>query len=179
MRGPIGKVPGAALGSAFFLFFTATPRHSTTYSDSQIDHRQIDQSWLFLVELTFAAGLMGYLEACTLECPFHIVWRFACLDPTDVDCLCRHHNLLHVCLLQFLIPKPWRKSSKIQYFLRAVYLRYFLNCSPLKSLVMSSAGRFASYGILTRSNRLKVTTKVSPFRVVPSRWSLEKTCSPL
>ena len=40
------------------MFFTATPRHSTTYSDSQIDHRQIDQSWLFLVELIFAAELM-------------------------------------------------------------------------------------------------------------------------
>ena len=57
------------------------------------------------------------------------------------------------------------------------HLRYFLNCSPLKSLVMSSGGRFASYGILTRSNLLKVTTRVSPFSVVPSRWSLVKSIS--
>ena len=61
---------------------------------------------------------------------------------------------------------------KNQIFPQNSYLLYFLNCSPLKSLVMSSAGRFASYGILTRSNLLKVTTNVSPFRVVPSRWSL-------
>ena len=49
---------------------------------------------------------MCYLEACTLECPFHIIRRFACLNPTDVDSLGRHHDLLHVCLLQILIPEP-------------------------------------------------------------------------
>lgn len=55
---------------------------------------------------------MCYLEACTLECPFHIIRRFACLNPTDVDSLGRHHDLLHVCLLQILIPEPWSKSLK-------------------------------------------------------------------
>lgn len=59
-----------------------------------------------LVKLILCSHMMWYLEACTLECPLHIIWRFACLDPTDVDRLGRHHDLLHVCLLQILIPEP-------------------------------------------------------------------------
>ena len=55
---------------------------------------------------------MCYLEASTLECPLYIIGRFARLDPTDVDRLSRHHDLLHVCLLQILIPEPWSKSLK-------------------------------------------------------------------
>ena len=173
MRGP-GAVPGAALGSGFFLFLTATPRHSTTYGDSQIDHRQIDQSWLFLVKLI----------ACSRSDLFS-TWRPAPWNAlfTSFGDFPAWIPLMWIVLVGIMIffMFVFFKSSfqnlveeflKNQIFPQNSYLLYFLNCSPLKSLVMSSAGRFASYGILTRSNLLKVTTNVSPFRVVPSRWSL-------